>query len=378
MKLVAGSYERYLWGWKVEKRKEQLQPLFSYAAHLAPIKCIASWGSVLATGGADDTIKIFDTNANTDMGTLTHHTGAVTALSFYGSSVYPSNLLSASEDGMVCLWDTDSWVLYKSMKGHKKGASDLSIHPSGRLCLSVGHDSHLNMYDLLKGRQSFTSKLPSVASLIRFSPLDGSTYALAMENSVVIHHSEDGRPLHTLSHEKRILCMAQEQDSVLFTGGEDRIIRAWDTRTAKPAFSIENAHTNRIRGLCVWVVDQTSENVFCNVASASSDGCIRVWDTRRIKTGDDGASSPVMEAETKARLTCLVACNVKKDLPKRKNSKRSEDEKHVSATNGALVDKKLERHDTGYMTKKRRAAADKRVSKKYPPKKKRKVEATKS
>lgn len=211
MKLVAGSYERYLWGWRLEKKKGQLQPLFSYPAHLAPIKCIASWGSVLATGGADDTIKIFDTNANTDMGTLIHHTGAVTALSFYGSSVYPSNLLSASEDGMVCLWDTDSWVLYKTMKGHKKGVSDISIHPSGRLSVSVGRDSHLNMYDLLKGRQCFTTKLSSEASLVRFSPLDGSTYALAMEDSVIINGSDDGRPLHTLPHDKRVLCMAQEE-----------------------------------------------------------------------------------------------------------------------------------------------------------------------
>ncbi|KAI5068537.1 hypothetical protein GOP47_0016882 [Adiantum capillus-veneris] len=330
MKLVAGSYERYLWGWRVEKKKGQLQPVFSYPAHLAPIKCIASWGSVLATGGADDTIKIFDTNTNTDMGTLTHHTGAVTALSFYGSAWYPSNLLSASDDGLVCLWDTNSWLLYKSMKGHRNGVSDLSIHPSGRLCLSVGRDSHLNMYDLIKGRRSFTSKLFSEASLVRFSPLNGSTYALAIEGSVVIHRSDDGRPLHTFAHEKRVLCMAQEEDVLLFTGGEDRTIRAWDTRTAELAFAVMNAHTNRVRGLCVWAVDKASETVAYKVASASSDGSVRVWDTRLIKNGDD--SSPVMEAETKARLTCLVACSVKKSMVESRKDNDNMDAVYASVT----------------------------------------------
>lgn len=99
------------------------------------------------------------------------------------------------------------------------------------------------------------------------------------------------------------------QDNVLFTGGEDRIIRAWDTRSSKLVFSVKNAHTNRIRGLCVWAADQISENASYNVASASSDGCIRVWDSRLIKNGDD--ASPLMEADTKSRLTCLVACSVK-------------------------------------------------------------------
>ncbi|MCO5557964.1 hypothetical protein L7F22_011538 [Adiantum nelumboides] len=102
------------------------------------------------------------------------------------------------------------------------------------------------------------------------------------------------------------------QDALLYTAGEDRTIRAWDTRTAELAFAVANAHTNRVRGLCVWPVDKASQIVSYKVASASSDGCVRVWDTRLIKNGDD--PSPVMEAETKARLTCLVACSVKKSM----------------------------------------------------------------
>ncbi|KAH7420754.1 hypothetical protein KP509_13G020800 [Ceratopteris richardii] len=311
MKLVAGSYERYLWGWRLDKKKEQLQSIFSYPAHLGPIKCIASWGSVLATGGEDDTIKIFDTNSNKDMGTLTHHTGSVTTLSFYGSSVYPSNLLSGSEDGMICLWDTDTWLLYKSMKGHRKGVCDLSIHPSGRLCISVGRDSHLNMYDLIKGRRCFTSKLSSAASLIQFSPVDGNTYALVTDNSIAIHSSENGNHLRTLRHEKQVLCMAQHEDNVLFTGGEDCTIKVWDTRSAEAIFSVNNAHTKRVKGLCVWASDQATENTEHKIGSASSDGSIFIWDTRRIQNGDN--ITPLVRAETKARLTCLVTCSMRKN-----------------------------------------------------------------
>ena len=248
MKLVAGSYERFLWGWRVKKKKKKksqnqiqededeptenkdeeeedktgktdLHQIFSYPAHLGPIKCIASMGPVLATGGADDTIKVFDSNAQKDMGTLIQHTGAVSSLAFYGHgdlpSPYPSNLLSGSDDGTVCIWNTEAWILYKTMKGHKKGVSDLTIHPSGRICLSVGRDSQLNMYDLLKGRRSFTTKLQNEGSLIRFSPEEGLFYSLCEENNVVVHGAEDGRALHTFVHEKRVLCMAQEEVNII-------------------------------------------------------------------------------------------------------------------------------------------------------------------
>ena len=137
MKLVAGSYERFLWGWQVKEKKKELQWTFAYPAHIGPIKCIASSGAVVATGGADDTIKVFDINAQKDMGSLYKHEGAVTCLDFHGSHPginHPTHLLSGSEDGSICIWDTDSWIhltTMKTKKGPRSGVNDLSIHPSG-------------------------------------------------------------------------------------------------------------------------------------------------------------------------------------------------------------------------------------------------------
>lgn len=45
------------------------------------------------------------------------------------------------------------------------------------------------------------------------------------------------------------------------------------------------------------------------VASASSDGTVKVWDMRAVGGNNVDTPVPVMEAETKARLTCLVSCS---------------------------------------------------------------------
>ncbi|CAK9276865.1 unnamed protein product [Sphagnum jensenii] len=322
MKLVAGSYERFLWGWEVKEKKKQLEWAFSYPAHLGAIKCIASCGSVVATGGADDTIKVFDLNAQKDMGSLYKHEGAVTCLQFHGPrgaggapvSNHPTHLLSGSEDGSIFIWDTDSWIHLKTMRSKKdsKGAvNDLSIHPTGMMALSVDRDRHLKMWNLMSGRCSFTLKLRSEASIVKFAPQDGGSYSMVRDAVVEVRDAESGTVLHPLEHEKRVLCLAQQLDHLLITGGEDSVVRAWDTRTGKQAWSIANAHTNRIRGLAIvgsnLGSDEHSSGLYDLISSASSDGMVRVWDSRMV---DTPTPAPIMEAETKARLTCLVSCGV--------------------------------------------------------------------
>ena len=141
MKLVAGCYERFLWGFDVKPSTPELKWTFAYPAHIGPIKCVATSGAVVATGGADDTIRIFDLSAQKDMGTLYKHEGAVTCLDFHNSHPginHPTHLLSGSEDGSICIWDTDAWIhllTMKAKKGPNAPVQDLSIHPSGEWSL---------------------------------------------------------------------------------------------------------------------------------------------------------------------------------------------------------------------------------------------------
>uniref|UniRef100_A0A8C7X6I3 Uncharacterized protein n=1 Tax=Oryzias sinensis TaxID=183150 RepID=A0A8C7X6I3_9TELE len=66
-------------------------------------------------------------------------TGTITCLQFYGES----HLLSGGEDGLMCVWSTKKWECLKSIKAHKGHVTSLSVHPSGKLALSVGTDKTL-------------------------------------------------------------------------------------------------------------------------------------------------------------------------------------------------------------------------------------------
>jgi len=101
-----------------------------------------------------------------------------------------------------------------------------------------------------------------------------------------------------------------QQSGTLFTGGEDRAITAWDTNSGKLAYSIEDAHPARIKGIVVLTrndSDGSLEDPYL-IGSASSDGIIRVWDVRMAAKEN---TKPLAETNTKSRLTCLAGSALK-------------------------------------------------------------------
>lgn len=148
----------------------------------------------------------------------------------------------------------------------------------------------------------------------------GERFLMAAEEKVTVHDSRDAKLVVEFQSKKRVLCAAPGENEIVFTGGEDRSITAWDSRDGKVAYSIENAHSSRVKGIVVLSMDVGDEYPYL-VASASSDGSIRVWD---VRSSAKGTSTPLTEVKTNSRLTCLAGSTLK-------SVKRPQMEKDASA-----------------------------------------------
>ncbi|KAK7304704.1 hypothetical protein VNO77_42590 [Canavalia gladiata] len=321
MSLVAGSYERFIWGFTLHPQSLTLTPLFSYPSHLSLIKTVALSGSVVASGGSDDTIHLYNLAAASSLGSLNHHSATVTALSFYAPPhlSFPRNLVSADAAGSLSIFDADGFVHLKSLSVHRNAVNDLALHPSGKLALTVGRDECLAIVNLVRGRRSFCCRLGKEASLVRFDAA-GDRFFMATEEKVSVHEAEDARLLLELECSKRVLCAAPARNGLLYTGGEDRNITAWDVKSGKAAYSLEEAHNTRVKGIVVLTDSDgaTGDDDPYLLASASSDGIIRVWDVRMAATEKP---NPLAECKTQSRLTCLAGSCLKVKRPQAGKSK---------------------------------------------------------
>ncbi|TFK29589.1 WD40 repeat-like protein [Coprinopsis marcescibilis] len=223
-KIVAGSYEKLLYGFggstsvdKEGKLQFKIKPIFIFPAHVSCIKAVAAsphGGKWLATGSTDEIIKIWDLRRRKEVGSITH-------LSFPSRS----HLLSASEDGSLCLFRARDWTVLRALKGHKGRVNALTVHPSGKVALSVGKDRTMRMWDLMRGKGCASTKLGKEGEAVRWSA-DGTRIAVQSGSTIDIF-SVSMDLLHTIEHPSRLhdvqFCKTVKGDKeVLLAAGENK------------------------------------------------------------------------------------------------------------------------------------------------------------
>jgi len=249
-----------------------LDPIFIYPSHISYIKCIGIGGHHMASGGTDEVIKLYDLKKRKEVGTLLHHSGTITCLTFFQKT----HMLSSGEDGEICLWRTKDWEKLTSFKGHKSGVTWVAIHPSGKLALSISTDKTLRCWNLVEGKAAYTLKLYRKDALRIFSNKTGSLYGIMFDREVIVYDAMNPNQSHSFSHKGRIndfRFIEHEGKDYLVTGNEDKKVRIYDVKGEKCIAQWDNGSESRIK--CIDVIENEGVTLLC---TCSSDGIINVWD----------------------------------------------------------------------------------------------------
>ena len=303
--LVAADYEGRLVGFAIPPlpraadeatQRAARQPIFAMVNHAGCIRAAARGGALLATGGTDNTIAVYNLRRRRFHGKLTQQGGgaAVNCLAFCGES----HLISAAEDGSLCIWRTSDWECLLTMRGHKGAVHDVSVHPSGRLALSVAADRKLMLWNLLTGKCNYTLALPAACRLVRWTPA-ADAYALALPRAVQLFDLASGALRHALAHDGGApLALAFAADGRLATGGDDATLRVWDVELGACAFAQPRAHERRIKALAALGGPPAGGGVV-----GGGGGGVRRHDPRRRGTPPPAATA-ARAAEGEARSSC--------------------------------------------------------------------------
>jgi protein MAK11 len=245
--------------------------------------------AILATGGADEYIRLFDLDQYREKGQLSKHEGAITALRFSPDGRF---LLSGSEDGLLCVWRVYDFECLLSAKAHKKALISIAVHPSGKFALTTGRDRRLKIWDLSKLTGAAVSSLPTDEEVEQavFSP-SGATYALLGHRRVHVYRTGETGRLCTLEHEYRANAVVYASEDVLATAGEDKTLRLWrvpqsaaapaDGAVAPPAAgelvcAWASGQPTRLRRLGVTHAGDGADST-AYLWAASSNGVVQAW-----------------------------------------------------------------------------------------------------
>uniref|UniRef100_A0A7S4QZD4 U3 small nucleolar RNA-associated protein 13 C-terminal domain-containing protein n=1 Tax=Alexandrium monilatum TaxID=311494 RepID=A0A7S4QZD4_9DINO len=252
-------------------------------------------GQWIATGGKDQSVRVWSAEEATCACRLSGHTGPVSALSFpkkrpkgpQTGTGQPLQLVSAGQDKIMKVWElptpaklrelasggAEDFMIEKAkavVVAHSKEVNHVVVSPNNKLIASGGQDKLIRLWkfpqgDLLGECKGHRRGIWCVA----FSPVDQVVASASGDATVRLWNLRDYSAIRSFQgHGSAVLRVCFLANGMqLMTSGVDGLLKLWQIRTADCAATYEE-HTGK-----VWCIDVVGQQM----VSGGSDSKLCVW-----------------------------------------------------------------------------------------------------
>lgn len=252
-------------------------------------------GKTLATGGADGTLRLRDAITGQERRILfahapkrvplqapdqVHHLQGTTAIAYSNDGRV---LASGGADGMLKVWNAASGEPLHAITAHEAPISGVSFSPDGQLVATSSWDKTVKLWQAATGAPVRTLSGHTLAvTRVAFSPDGGRLASSSWDQTLRIWDSQTGAPVSVLEWRSPAAGRVDPLDSLCFhpdgkhlAAAPDRLggdgdVKVFDLDTSTPVHSLGG----HIYGIFQVVFSKDGRRL----ASVSCDGGLKVWD----------------------------------------------------------------------------------------------------
>eukprot|EP01105_Mastigella_eilhardi_P014248 TRINITY_DN324_c0_g1_i1.p1 TRINITY_DN324_c0_g1~~TRINITY_DN324_c0_g1_i1.p1 ORF type:complete len:469 (+),score=137.23 TRINITY_DN324_c0_g1_i1:280-1686(+) len=187
-------------------------------------------GLLLAVGGEDPVIKVFDASSSSLLRVLKGHLTTVRTVSFMPDK---SKLLSGSDDGVVMTWDISTKTNISSFVAHTDHVRAAVCSAGSPVWATGSYDHTIKLWDMRHNEAVMTMDHGAPVEALLYFP-NGSILVSAGGTSVKLWDVlSGGTLLHELpNHQKTVTCLAMDSSaSRLLSGGVDHFVKVVNAQT---------------------------------------------------------------------------------------------------------------------------------------------------
>ncbi|PMB51174.1 hypothetical protein CEN39_16580 [Fischerella thermalis CCMEE 5201] len=227
---------------------------------------------IIASGGEDRIVRLWTLEG--ECRCLRGHTDFIFAVSFSRDGC---TLASGSADQTIRLWDVVTGECTKVLHGHAGLVTGVTFSPDGCMLASSSYDHTVKLWDVATGQLLYTFP-EHITMSTAFSPDRQKLAVGSFDDTVRIWDLATKQCCQTFTgHDSWVWWVSYSPDGLLFAtaSSADRTVRIWDIHTG------DCIHILRGHQEWIWAIAFSPDGSI--VASCSSDGTIKLWD---VATGD--------------------------------------------------------------------------------------------
>ena len=286
-------------------------------------------GSLLASGGIDKTVRLWDTKSRRLKASLSGHDNCITAVAISHDG---SILVSGDAYKRIIFWDTQTREKRGELVGHTNGVCSLVFSPDGTILASGSYDGTIRFWDPIKEKEisiftdGHTKWITSLAFTEDDNTLISTDYRGTLYQWDMI--SKQGTPILDIGNDRIVTTAFQSKDAVVYASNgnstpiafsplgldikeeeergtspslwnvstNERIPGPWEQLSKINALTLspDNNHiivSDMNKGILSWNIDTAEENILLNYRTTgkgkftfSPNGRIMAFNARRYST----------------------------------------------------------------------------------------------